>query len=253
MVKRSPFFYTYDEYIRLSVDPLAEKYPNMSSYVYCLDNPVMFVDPDGERIKFAESQSKEFKIFVRTQLILGSLVSSSFRHDVLRAVFSRRIFFFQEQIKNNLQESGNETHAGSVDLDNWEKFNPHPVATGPFGSLTNEDFERALEAIEKHKKERPRTHENGIGSDVIINLHTPEMKTLIKFYSNVVQIAHELFHGLRIANGRSLKDINLAEEERDAIIRQNQVAKQQNIFLFLFGKNLNKMRDIDYSKPIPRK
>ena len=33
-----------------SVDPLAEKYPNVSSYVYCLDNPVKFVDPDGRKL-----------------------------------------------------------------------------------------------------------------------------------------------------------------------------------------------------------
>ena len=30
-----------------SVDPLAEKHPNISSYVYCADNPVKYVDPDG--------------------------------------------------------------------------------------------------------------------------------------------------------------------------------------------------------------
>lgn len=32
----------------ISVDPLAEKYPNMSSYVYCADNPVKYIDPDGK-------------------------------------------------------------------------------------------------------------------------------------------------------------------------------------------------------------
>jgi len=31
----------------LSVDPLAEKYPNYSPYVYCKDNPVLYTDPDG--------------------------------------------------------------------------------------------------------------------------------------------------------------------------------------------------------------
>ena len=31
----------------LSVDPLAEKYPNIGSYVYCLNNPANMVDPDG--------------------------------------------------------------------------------------------------------------------------------------------------------------------------------------------------------------
>ncbi len=34
----------------LSVDPLADKYPNISPYAYCAWNPVRLVDPDGEEI-----------------------------------------------------------------------------------------------------------------------------------------------------------------------------------------------------------
>jgi len=34
----------------MTVDPLAEKYPNVSPYVYCLNNPVKFVDPDGKAV-----------------------------------------------------------------------------------------------------------------------------------------------------------------------------------------------------------
>ena len=33
----------------LSVDPLADKYPNLSPYAYCAWNPVRLVDPDGEK------------------------------------------------------------------------------------------------------------------------------------------------------------------------------------------------------------
>ena len=33
----------------LSVDPLADKYPNISPYAYCNWNPVKYVDPDGMR------------------------------------------------------------------------------------------------------------------------------------------------------------------------------------------------------------
>ena len=39
----------------LSVDPLAEKYINMSSYVYCANNPVKYIDPDGKRVWVALS------------------------------------------------------------------------------------------------------------------------------------------------------------------------------------------------------
>jgi hypothetical protein len=46
----------YDsEYGRfLSVDPEANIYPSISSYVYVADNPIIFVDPDGKKIKFAD-------------------------------------------------------------------------------------------------------------------------------------------------------------------------------------------------------
>lgn len=35
-----------------SVDPLCEKYYSISPYVYCLNNPVKFVDPDGKKVVY---------------------------------------------------------------------------------------------------------------------------------------------------------------------------------------------------------
>ena len=34
------------------VDKLAEKYPSIGGYVYCVGNPIKFVDPDGNKVKF---------------------------------------------------------------------------------------------------------------------------------------------------------------------------------------------------------
>ena len=43
-------YYSRDLSIWLSVDPMAGKYPSLSPYVYCADNPVRCVDPNGEEI-----------------------------------------------------------------------------------------------------------------------------------------------------------------------------------------------------------
>jgi len=41
-------YYSSDLSIWLSVDPQSDKYASLSPYVYCADNPVRLVDPDGE-------------------------------------------------------------------------------------------------------------------------------------------------------------------------------------------------------------
>ena len=43
-------YYTSDLSIWLSVDPMAAKYPSLSPYVYCANNPVKLVDPNGEDV-----------------------------------------------------------------------------------------------------------------------------------------------------------------------------------------------------------
>ena len=43
-------YYSSDLSIWLSVDPMSDKYPSLSPYVYCANNPVKVVDPNGEEI-----------------------------------------------------------------------------------------------------------------------------------------------------------------------------------------------------------
>ena len=49
-MKTLRYFYRLDPSIWLSVDPLSDKYPNLTPYAYCANNPVIFVDPDGRWI-----------------------------------------------------------------------------------------------------------------------------------------------------------------------------------------------------------
>ena len=43
-------YYSSDLSIWMSVDPMSDKYPSLSPYVYCADNPVRCVDPNGEEV-----------------------------------------------------------------------------------------------------------------------------------------------------------------------------------------------------------
>ena len=47
--------------IWLSVDPMADKYPSTSPYVYCGNNPVRLVDPDGRDIWIVGEDGNKYK------------------------------------------------------------------------------------------------------------------------------------------------------------------------------------------------
>lgn len=46
-----------------SIDPLAEKFSSISPYVYAVNNPVLFVDPDGQEIwiNYGDNQRAQYK------------------------------------------------------------------------------------------------------------------------------------------------------------------------------------------------
>ncbi|MDR1726285.1 MAG: hypothetical protein LBR28_07855 [Bacteroidales bacterium] len=54
------YYYDYLS-IWLSVDPLMHKYPHLSPYVYCANNPVNAIDPNGKEIKIPPANKKQWK------------------------------------------------------------------------------------------------------------------------------------------------------------------------------------------------
>ena len=44
-----------------TVDPISEKYYGISPYAYCVNNPVVYIDPDGKKVYYATGVSNEFK------------------------------------------------------------------------------------------------------------------------------------------------------------------------------------------------
>ena len=44
------------------VDPMAEKYPNVGGYIYCVGNPVKLIDPNGEDIEVVQNKDKTYTV-----------------------------------------------------------------------------------------------------------------------------------------------------------------------------------------------
>ena len=72
----------------VSVDPLAEKYLSTSPYGYCLNNPIMYIDPEGGYVVAASGAEQK--------MILNTLPKDLQRY----VVFDRRGYINQEIIKD---------------------------------------------------------------------------------------------------------------------------------------------------------
>lgn len=77
-------YFDSDISIWLSVDPLASQFPSISPYAYCLNNPIVLVDPDGrEPIKPQAGTIAGFITFLNnTRSKMGSLSGAS-AHDAM--------------------------------------------------------------------------------------------------------------------------------------------------------------------------
>ena len=111
-------YYSSDLSIWLSVDPMSDKYPSLSPYVYCADNPVELVDPKG--MEYGNPIEDALKVI------------SDFEHSTTTSVFrnipkSKFIEDLTQHINDpaSIQQGGNGT-CGAAVLSKYMAEN-HPV------------------------------------------------------------------------------------------------------------------------------
>jgi len=95
-------YYSSDLSVWLSVDPMSDKYPSLSPYVYCANNPVKLVDPNGEEI---DNPPTEYNLTINgTTAILQTPDGSSKQYDLQN----------KKEYNNLLSNVNNALSAGST-------------------------------------------------------------------------------------------------------------------------------------------
>lgn len=61
----------------LSIDPLASKYPSMSPYSFCANNPILFIDPNGKEISFPEIYVRNDGTIIITMKITAKIIDET--------------------------------------------------------------------------------------------------------------------------------------------------------------------------------
>ena len=72
-------YYSSDLSLWLSVDPMSDKYPSLSPYVYCADNPVKLVDPNGEEFVGTDGKKVNVKQDKNGQIHIGDNASEDLK------------------------------------------------------------------------------------------------------------------------------------------------------------------------------
>lgn len=120
----------------LSVDPMMDKYPGISPYNYCAGNPVICIDPDGEKIYmlfYTVGNNRGDNMFHAAALTRRSDIMDSktfdAKHDIVVMRPIRDLAAIKDEVHNITNKYGG-TYGKTAEFDVWS----HGGFDGPTGT-----------------------------------------------------------------------------------------------------------------------
>ena len=147
-------YYSSDLSIWLSVDPMADKYPSLSPYAYCADNPVKLVDPNGETVVIP---NEDDQVFIENLVNPDSKEYSKEFHDIYKKLQqSSTTYTFESwsydasRREDGLFDRGNENNNPSIHFTKDDNPQIQDRATG--ASRYRGLFEETYHAYQYEKR-----------------------------------------------------------------------------------------------------
>ena len=203
-------YYSSDLSIWLSVDPMASKYPSLSPYVYCANNPVRVVDPDGEEIVITETTDKNGNKVINIHFTAALVNKSS------RFISSEKMELYKSSIETSLKnhyggsyDDGTTVNV-SVDLQIYDKDDLSYCLTDRHNIFIKDhcsDYTKAGMA-----EEGGRDMELSLA--VCDNINDQRVSNMSNTFERTV--AHEFGHFLNLAHDKA--DNNLMNEKTEGTV-----------------------------------
>ena len=203
-------YYSSDLSVWLSVDPQASKYPSLSPYVYCANNPVRCVDPNGEEIVITETTDKNGNKVINIHFTAALVNKSS------RFISSEKMELYKSSIETSLKnhyggsyDDGTTVNV-SVDLQIYDKDDLSYCLTDRHNIFIKDhcsDYTKAGMA-----EEGGRDMELSLA--VCDNINDQRVSNMSNTFERTV--AHEFGHFLNLAHDKA--DNNLMNEKTEGTV-----------------------------------
>ena len=136
----------------LSVDPMSDKYPSVSPYMYCAGNPIMICDPNGDTVKFVNSEA----VRCVSNLINKNSpdYNKAFARKYHRLERSKTVYNMEHVSGDALEgHAGNVDNgeSGSVDIKFTTNFGTRTTSLGGFSPEYAALFEEVYHAVDYDK------------------------------------------------------------------------------------------------------